>query len=405
METTSTNWSKLRAIATVRAISMLGNELTIFALILREKERGASAVAILFALGTLPLVIFAPWSGYLADRFSTKTLVPIAASIQAALVLSLVFISEFWLIGLIIFLSNSFGAVVPTAWSTLVPRLSTREDLPRVMGMTQSFFSLAMLAGPAIGGFLVSATGYTWPFIIDSLTFILVASAPFAINVNRPGMQKHESNDQGAFDGLRTIFGDPLLRALSILFSLFVLALGVINVGEVFLVIDILGGSPFIYGLIGSIFAIGILIGGLAASAIKVPEFRQASMIISALFLMSISSLLIATAPHWIVIAVFSFTLGFGNAGLQAYASSMIIGRTPEIQRGRVMAGLQALVSIGTLTSFAAAGFLIGIFGVREVLTAGAIIGFAFLVALSPSIIRKSSAEKISADSNRNLNS
>lgn len=402
METTSTNWSKLRAIATVRAISMLGNELTIFALILREKERGASAVAILFALGTLPLVIFAPWSGYLADRFSTKTLVPIAASFQAALVLSLVFISEFWLIGLIIFLSNSFGAVVPTAWSTLVPRLSTREDLPRVMGMTQSFFSLAMLAGPAVGGFLVSATGYTWPFIIDSLTFILVASAPFAINVNRPGMQKHESNDQGAFDGLRTIFGDPLLRALSILFSLFVLALGVINVGEVFLVIDILGASPFIYGLIGSIFAIGILIGGLTASAIKVPEFRQASMIISALFLMSISSLLIATAPHWIVIAVFSFTLGFGNAGLQAYASGMIIGRTPEIQRGRVMAGLQALVSIGTLTSFAAAGFLIGVFGVREVLVSGAVIGFLFLVALSPSIILKSKTETISLDSKLN---
>ncbi|MEY4163942.1 MAG: hypothetical protein RLZZ79_894, partial [Actinomycetota bacterium] len=139
---------------------MLGNELTIFALILREKERGAGAVAILFALGTLPLVIFAPWSGYLADRFATKTLVPLAASIQAALVLSLAFISEFWVIGLIIFLSNSFGAVVQTAWATLVPRLSTREDLPRVMGMTQSFFSLAMLAGPAVGGLLVGATGY-----------------------------------------------------------------------------------------------------------------------------------------------------------------------------------------------------------------------------------------------------
>jgi MFS family permease len=218
-------------------------------------------------------------------------------------------------------------------------------------------------------------------------------------------MQKHEASNQGAFDGLRTIFGDPLLRALTILLSLFVLALGVINVGQVFLVIDILGASPFIYGLIGSVFAVGLLIGGVTASALKVPELRHATMIVSALFLMSISSFLIATAPHWIIIAVFSFTLGFGNAGLQAYASSMIIGRTPEIQRGRVMAGLQALISIGTLTSFAAAGFLIGIFGVREVLTAGAIIGIAFLVALSPSIIRKSSAEKISVDSNRNLNS
>ncbi|MFM2175199.1 MAG: hypothetical protein RLZZ527_275, partial [Actinomycetota bacterium] len=315
------------------------------------------------------------------------------------------FISEFWVIGLIIFLSSSFGAVVPTAWATLVPRLSTREDLPRVMGLTQSFFSLAMLAGPAVGGLLVGATGYTWPFIIDSLTFMIVAAAPFLINVNRPGMQKHVASNQGAFDGLRTIFGDPLLRALTILLSLFVLALGVINVGEVFLVIDILGASPFIYGLIGSIFAVGVLFGGITVRSLRVPEVRHAAMIVSALFLMSISSLLIATAPHWIIIAVFSFTLGFGNAGLQAYASSMIIGRTPEIQRGRVMAGLQALISIGTLTSFAAAGFLIGIFGVREVLTAGAIIGFAFLVALSPSIVGKSSAEKFSVDSNRNLNS
>lgn len=389
-----TNWAKLRAIATVRAVSILGSELTIFALILREKEKGAGAVATLFALGTLPLVLFAPWSGYLADRFSTKRLIPIATSSQAMLVISLVFIEQFWLIGLIVFLSNSFGSVVPTAWAVLVPTLATREDLPRVMGMTQSLFSLAMLVAPAVGGLLVGTTGYVWPFVIDAITFMIVAAAPFLINVNRPGMQKREASNQGAFDGLRTIFGDPLLRALTILFSLFVLALGVINVGQVFLVIDILGASPFIYGLIGSIFAIGILIGGVTATAIKVPEIRHTTMIVCALFLMNISSLLIATAPHWIVIAIFSFTLGFGNAGLQAYATSMIIGRTPDIQRGRVMAGLQALVSIGTLTSFAAAGSLIGIFGVREVLVMGAIIGFTFLVLLSPTVISKSKIQE-----------
>lgn len=394
MQSLTTNWAKLRAIAIVRAISMLGSELTIFALILREKERGAGAVAILFALGTLPLVIFAPWSGYLADRFPTRRLIPLATSFQAVLVVSLVFMEDFWLIGLIVFLSNSFGSVVPTAWGALVPTLTTREDLPRVMGMTQSFFAIAMLAAPAVGGLLVGATGYVWPFVIDAVTFMIVAVAPFLINVNRPGMQKHEASNQGVFDGLRTILGDPLLRALTILFSMFVFALGVINVGEVFLVVDILGASPVIYGAIGSAFAVGVLLGGVAASAIKVPEVRHAAMIVSALFLMSISSLLVATAPHWIVVAIFSFTLGFGNAGLQAYASSMIIGRTPDVQRGRVMAGLQALVSIGTLTSFAAAGFLIGIFGVREVLVSGAIIGFVFLVLLSPTVIRKSKIQE-----------
>lgn len=390
VEAVSTNWRKLRAIATVRAISMLGNELTIFALILREKNNGASAVSILFALGTLPLVIFAPWSGYLADRISTKKLVPIAASSQAILVFSLVFIDQFWLLGLVIFLSNSFGSVVPTAWSTLVPNLSAPEDVPRVMGMNQSFFSLAMLMAPAIGGFLVGATGYVWPFVIDSFTFIVVAAAPFIINVNKPGMLKHETKDQSAFDGIRTIYNDVQLRTLIILLSLFVFALAVNNVGQVFLIIDILKVSPFIYGIVGSFFAIGVLLGGFVASAIKVPEIRHVSIIIWALAVMSISSFFIAISPHWIMIAAFSFTLGFGNAGLQSYASSMVIRRAPEFQRGRVMAGLQAIISFGTLTSYAVAGFLIGNFGVREVLATGAILAFAVLLVLSPTLIKKS---------------
>jgi MFS family permease len=385
----TTQWRKVQAIGIARAMSLLGSELTVIALVLREKDAGPSVVATLFILGTLPLILFAPWAGLIADRFATRRVIPVAAVCQALLILSLVRETSIWVLFVTVFFASSFGSVVPPTWGALVPTLTTKEDLARVMAFNQSVFAMAGLAAPAVAGFLVATTGYVWPFIIDAITFMFIATVPFLLRVNRPGHKPEVGQKMSAFDGIRFIYSDGLLRSITILLATFILAAGVINVGIVFLLLDELGASAFIYGLNGSAFAAGALAGGVIASIVKVPRLKHPDMVVFSLCLMAVASMGIAFAWHWGVVLACALVAGFGNSGLQAFASGIIIGRSPDELRGRVMAGIGAVINVGSVGALGIGGVAIGIFGLREVLVTGAVVGVIALIVFGPGVIRQ----------------
>ena len=54
---TSTQWGKARAVSIFRAFSMLGSEITLFVLVLRERGRGATYVSVLMAAGLVSFLI------------------------------------------------------------------------------------------------------------------------------------------------------------------------------------------------------------------------------------------------------------------------------------------------------------------------------------------------------------
>lgn len=61
-----THWGKLRAIALFRALSLLSSEVNVLTLTLREKNRGGTVIGLIMAAGTLALIVWPPWSGWIA---------------------------------------------------------------------------------------------------------------------------------------------------------------------------------------------------------------------------------------------------------------------------------------------------------------------------------------------------
>lgn len=384
-----TNWRKVRAISFARAFSFLGSELTVFALILREKDAGASTVSALLILGMLPLILFAPWAGLIADKYSTRQVVQTFSLVQAALIFSLTIEGPRWVVFATLFLANTCGSVVSPSWGALLPTLCTKDDLPRALGFSQSIFALAGLVAPALAGLLVSTSGFYWPFVIDAITFVFIATMPFVLKINRPGIVEIDGRKSGAMEGINYLFRDPLLRALLILLTIFILALGVVNVGEVFLVTEELGASYFVYGLVGTSFALGALIGSMGSAAAKIPETRHVHVVILGLALLSIAVLGIALAWHWGVVLAFSLLAGIGNSTINAYAVGIFINRSDRAIQGRILAGVSGVINVGLITAMGLAGVTIGIFGVREVLCAGGLLSIVVLAVLTPSVLRQ----------------
>ena len=116
------------------------------------------------ALGIVGLVEFVPMfllalpAGELADRFDPRRIITLATVVEAlASGFLLAFIltgqSSVWPLYTVILLYGTARGVSRPASQSLLPFLVPPEDLPRALAWGSSVAQLAVIAGPALGGF------------------------------------------------------------------------------------------------------------------------------------------------------------------------------------------------------------------------------------------------------------
>ena len=389
LEVTKTQWSKIQAMAIARAFSLLGTELTIFTLVFREKDQGAAAVAALFIVGTLPMILFAPWAGTVADRFSTKTVIPIASVIGGAAIFAQTQELPTWLILTLLFVANTCASVVGPTWGKLTPTLAKKEDIGRAMGTIQSYFSIAGLFGPALAGFLVAKTGFVVTFLMDGFFTTLIALVPFILNLNHKPQPLEPGEKTSVAAGFKFMMDNALLRSLVILVFGMVLCMSVVNVGDVFLLTETMGADSFIYGLVGTGFALGTLLFSAFTGSRKVLPRTELIILGFGMAILSLSGFGVGVAPNYWFIMVIWFIAGMGNATINSYGVGMMIKVTPHEVQGRVFAAFGAIVSVASIGSMSVAGYLIGAFGVREVFVIAGALAFVAFAILFPTVYRE----------------
>ncbi|NBQ92900.1 MAG: MFS transporter [Micrococcales bacterium] len=385
---TQTQWLKLQILSAASGISFLGSAMTTFAVVLRDKNsQGPAGVSVLFLCMLLPSIFLSPWAGLLADRYSTRKLMPPLLALMSLCSLSLAFGFPIWWSYLALLVSSSANTAVNASFNALIPSLTTKEDLTRANGLQTTFSAMGSLIAPAAGGVLVSTTGFFWPFIIDSISFLVLIMVILLLKVDRTiGNQKEEGLKVLA--GLKFVFQDKLVRSIVILVTVLIVSLGVIQVGEVFLIIDELQGNPLIYGLVGAIFASGAVIGGAFAALAKVPMRYHLTIVSVAIIYVAVAVITIGNAHHWWVVMVFGFMGGIAMSLLNAYGTGLVQHRTPDEVRGRVMSTFGAVITVGTATSMGLAGAAISTFGVRNVFVGAGILGLIIIFSLGPSVLK-----------------
>ena len=383
-----TQWGKARAVAGFRALSMLGSELTVFALILRERGHGATFVSILLAAGTVSMIAMVPIAGWIADRFSTKQIIPFTSALQAALIISLIYQHNMVLITITVFLSSSCGAIENPAFMALMPTLVAPEDFTKQMGFAQTLYALAGLAAPAFGGVLVSQTGYKTPFVIDALTFLVLAGAPTILGVDRKTEAAAAGEKIKATDGMKFIFKNRYLRALAILISAFLFAAGTLSIANLFLLTKVLHASVFIYGLSGAASALGMIIGGVLLMQLTIKDDHQSKAITYVLGGAALSIIGMSFAGHWSIVLLLDLLLGILISILTNLISTIFIQSSPSEMRGRIGAALNAFINLGMIGALLISGPMIDWLGTRKLLFVAGIAALVVLALFSPSIFR-----------------
>jgi MFS family permease len=384
-----TQWFKLQVLSAASGISFLGSAMTTFAVVLRDKNAaGAPGVSLLFLCMLVPAVFLSPWAGLLADRYSTRKLMPPLLMVMSLASFSLALGLPSWWSYIALLISASANTGVNASFNALIPSLAAKEDVTRANGMNTTYTALGSLLAPAIGGVLVSTTGYFWPFIIDGVSFIVLTIAILLLKVDRLGSTSQEEGSLKALAGIKFVFQDKLIRSIVILITVLIVSLGVIQVGEVFLLIDELHATTLIYGLVGAVFAFGAVTGGIFTVLKKVPLRYHMRIVTVAILMVIVVVITIANAHHWWVVMTFGYIGGICMALLNSYGIGIIQNRAEESVRARVMATFGAVITVGTVTSTALAGIAIGAFGVRQTFVGAGVIGAIILIVLGPAVLK-----------------
>ena len=384
-----TQWGKAKAVAGFRAFSLLGSEINVFALVLRERGHGAGFVGILMAAGTISLVAMLPLAGWISDRFSTQQIIPFTSAIQAILILSLIYQHNMVSLAITIFLSSSCGAIENPALMALMPTLVTPEDFTKQMGFSQSLYAIAGFAAPAFGGILVSQTGYKTPFLIDAITFLFLATSPFVLNVNRRSSTSEAGEKIRANDGLKYIFANSYLRSLAILITGFLFAAGTVSVAGLFLLTKVLHASVLIFGLVGAANAIGMFLGGVLLMKFHIPPERQTRAISLILFSCAILIILLSVSQHWVQVLILELIFGLLFSLLSTLVSTIFILSSPPEMRGRIGSALNAFFNLGMIGALLLSGVLVELLGTRRLLLCAGIEALALVAILSPATLKK----------------
>jgi MFS family permease len=203
-------------------VTVVGAQLTVVAVPAQIYEiTGSSAYVGLTGLfGLVPLVIFGLYGGALADVMDRRTLLLITTSgliltsvafwVQAALD-----VGNVWLLLVLFAVQQAFFAVNQPTRSAILPKLVPIEQLPAANSLNMTIFQVGGIAGPLVGGALIPVLGYSWLYLVDSVTLFATLYAVLKLPRLRP--DRHPESPGGpagwrsVVDGFRYLRGHPVL--------------------------------------------------------------------------------------------------------------------------------------------------------------------------------------------------
>jgi MFS family permease len=376
----------LRLLLPARALSAFGDDMTLIVLTLRVYDAGLGpwSIAGLLLCAALPVVVLARVAGRLADTLPFRTLAAATSLWQAACCVALAFATPLWATFLLVLLLQSGHAVASPTWGALVPRIAPPGQVSRAVGASQALNTVAAVAAPAAAGLLVAWLGFAAPLLVDAATFAVLAGAAVAIRTARGAAASGDGADTAGSASF-ALRSDPLLWPLLLGLCAMVLLGEVTNVVEVFLVRGVLDAGALAFGLLGAGLAGGLVVGAVHAGRPASHPHRARRAVLSGLVLATVLALGGLAPSIWAFAALWC-ALGVLNGIVNVDASTLLLERTPEHARGRVLARASAMTRGSALGAMALGGLAGGLLGPRATFVASgvvmALVGLAVLVRI-----------------------
>ena len=179
---------------------------------------GSSAyVGLAGVFGLVPLVVFGLWGGALADVFDRRTILIITTAglittsglfaLQAALGNR-----DVWLLLGLFSVQQGFFAVNQPTRGAVLPRLLPLDQLPAANSLNMTVMQAGAIGGPLVGGALIPVLGYSWLYLVDTVTLLTTLAAVILLpRLPIAGERQPTPGLRSVIDGLAYLKGHPVL--------------------------------------------------------------------------------------------------------------------------------------------------------------------------------------------------
>ncbi len=326
------------------------------------------------ALQYLPVLLFSLFTGVFADRWPKRRILLVTQTVAMLQSLALwllvltgtVQLWHIYILALVLGLTNSL--TMPTTQAFVVEMVG-RENVSNAIGLTSSLTHLARMLGPAIGGFIIAASGVTSLFLLNTLSFLAVLIALLLMDGKalfvRIDATKNTNVTQNTWQGLREglayVQRTPVVL-LAIVIGGFVLLFG--SNFDVFLPLfatEVLSVGAKGYGILaGSISAGSLLASMWLAWSKQKPTVSRVLVSASIFGVIEIFFTLSRLYPLSLILIAM---VGFLEVAFAALATTTIQTVVPDALRGRVMSVTILFFTGSVPPGYLLAGWLSSLYG------------------------------------------
>lgn len=372
-------------------VSQLGDWFNLLASaeIITQLTSNGVAISYLFLARFLPLFLFSPLAGVVADRFNRRTILIISDVLRALTVLGFLFVrasGQIWLFYALTVFQFALSALFTPARNAVLANVVDQEDLVTANALDSLTWSTMLAVGAFLGGIAAATLGAGTAFVLDSLTFLV--SAWCISRVVMPAVAKSVELPQTGWldfvDGFRYLWQAPFILAIALAKAAGSLVWGGINVlevtyaGQVFSLNDsifrqvfhIENGGTATLGMIYIVSGVGTGLGPLVMRRWLGDRRQRMVMGISLGFVLLVVGIMILGRSGTLAVYLTgTLVRTVGTGTVWVFSAALLQIMTPDRFRGRVFAFEFAALTLTQSISTFFAGYAqdsLGM-GVRQV--------------------------------------
>jgi MFS family permease len=323
----------------VNFVDRLGGSLLFpfFALyITRRFDVGMTEVGKLFAIFFISGFIGSFPGGALTDRFGRKNIIIFSLIASSFSTLLMGFVNTFQLFLIVAFVSGIFTDVGGPAYEAVFMDVLPEEKRASGFGIRRVAFNLAIVIGPAIGGF-IAARSYLALFIIDAVVSSIVALLVFLlIPETKPAApeEKEQESTLQTFIGYLKVLRDGKFVAFTFVCSLLWLVYMNMNTTLGVFLRDKYGVPDSGYGWLISINAAMVVLLQFPITRRLEKNPPMLMMAFGGLFIAGGLLLYGFVSAYWLFIIAMAI-LTIGEMITVPIANALVASFSPEEMRGR----------------------------------------------------------------------
>jgi MFS family permease len=360
-----------------QAVSMAGTWMQTIAQswLVLQLTGSATAVGLVVALQTLPILLFGPYAGVVVDRLDKRKLMIGLLLLMGAQALVLGVLTatgsvQLWQVYVLAFLLGTVSSLENPARQTFVLELVGPDNLRNAVSLNSVLVNVARAVGPALAGIVIATGGMAVCFLLNAVSFAAVIGSLLRLDLAAltPSVPAPRAPGQ-LREGLTYVRRTPALAVPLLSMALIGCLAFEFQVVLPIVASETFAGDASTYGFLTAAMGAGAVIGGLGMAA-----WGRTGMwsLAAAAAAFGLAMLATALAPSLAFALIGMGLVGAASVAFQSTGNSTLQLAAAPHMRGRVMA-LWAVAFLGsTPIGGPIAGFVSQHFGGRAGLALGA---------------------------------